>query len=73
MQGRKAGDKRFCCEGEMSTIITKPFPLFFVLGVRLIPSEEWRDWERGRCEDTSWRRSMTGTCTRRSGLRERSR
>jgi hypothetical protein len=50
----------------MSTVITRPFPLSFVLGViglidTLIPCEGWRDFARDRC--VSWRRSMTGTCS----------
>jgi hypothetical protein len=65
----RGGDKELSCEGEMSTVITRPFPLSFVLGVMgLIPCEGWRGFARDRC--VSWRRSMTGTCSGGLGVEE---
>jgi hypothetical protein len=49
-----SGDKKLSCEGEMSTVITRPFPLSLVLGVMgLIPCEGSRDFARDRCEEMS--------------------
>jgi hypothetical protein len=42
------GDKELSCEDEMSTVITRSFPLSLSL-MGLIPCEEWSDFARDRC------------------------